>query len=1166
MRPSGAAGALGLALAVALALLAALAAADEVQVPAGLYVSLRNGPCPCLYSMLLMAEDNVTVYLMDPPNFALFEARKEFSYFDAWEETRMVSVDVTALGKPVEQLIVVIENLSEGRPVAVSHHAEITSAAHSAKELEAGGVALFSSGGPCPCHLAYSFGTSPEGPVAVFVSDAFNVERAQGGLPLAYYEEGSVKAGAVRQGARGAVRAGAPAGEALYLVVKSLAAVPLRLEMRIAVRTAAEPEVALVAPAPTAGGTLQLYGIGLGPAELEPGEAREVSVGGAPCPAPAAPAPHYSLACALPPGIGAGHEVLVRVFGRASRPSPRARFAYLPPEVAAVAAPPLEGGLLVAAGWNMGPTAPRAFVAAAHQTVACVAPPALSRRPRSLQVEVGGQASAPFPFSYRDAGEDRALASLGEGGAALPNAPGDRLLSAGDGTAGAGAAEEAAAGPAEAEAEQPWAVLGVDEGTAPEALARWAAAAVVAVACAPGLPAAILAAVPRTPPSTSSTPPRAPAARLRSAAAAVAALPELEAQAAGAGWAVEALLPPRGPARRLLGILFAAQRGATAVLDVPDPAFYFGAPVPAAPLPPPLPRPALGPPTAALHPAPAPAALVTASRLFPALSPARPPPRIPPLVRLRAPPPHRRAPLLLFPGPRARPEAAPGALYARDALWAALPPPAPTPASPPPARPRPLPPSHPPLWPTRLTAAAAAPAPARGGRRERRSCCWRRGAGRWRRRSRRGGSPRGRAAGALRSLAAAAEALAANASDPAWGTLPRASPPGAPTPPPAGPRKGPRKGGARGWPAPYLSIVVVTRNDDYGGGLRRRFQVFLNSLADGAGRAGAPLELVVVDWNTPPGRRSVMEEYEWPVRHNLTYRFVRVPPGVHRRFPNHAKIPLFEWVGKNAGVRRARGEYVLVTNQDVLLPDAFFAALAARRLRPDAFYLARRFDANGTHLPEAPRAAVLADFLRRSRSNPIFLTKERAMPYAEWAELSAAPPGAPRPAPRRAPGGGPGAHRLGGPPRLRVRPAPRPAARRTPPTLRPHAHPRGGSFGQLTMDFPGDFLLAHGERWRAARGYPEHATSSFCDAFLPATFSSMSLFYVFLKAPIVAFHQDHVAEHVTRPMTPPALLEEYKRAAAEGRPLIHNVAEKWGLWDLGAAVEVTDLAPHPALL
>jgi hypothetical protein len=50
---------------------------------------------------------------------------------------------------------------------------------------------------------------------------------------------------------------------------------------------------------------------------------------------------------------------------------------------------------------------------------------------------------------------------------------------------------------------------------------------------------------------------------------------------------------------------------------------------------------------------------------------------------------------------------------------------------------------------------------------------------------------------------------------------------------------------------PYISIVVVGRNDDYGGDFLKRISTFARSLGRQVSKHPGLIELVVVEWNPP---------------------------------------------------------------------------------------------------------------------------------------------------------------------------------------------------------------------------------------------------------------------------------------------------------------------------
>lgn len=145
--------------------------------------------------------------------------------------------------------------------------------------------------------------------------------------------------------------------------------------------------------------------------------------------------------------------------------------------------------------------------------------------------------------------------------------------------------------------------------------------------------------------------------------------------------------------------------------------------------------------------------------------------------------------------------------------------------------------------------------------------------------------------------------------------------------------------------APYLSVVAGSRNDDHGGGMARRMRHFAVNLAAQARRFELPTELVLVEWNPPEDRPPLAESQAWPGGDDLfRFRIVTVPPEIHRRYPTAAQVPFYQYLSKNAGIRRAEGRFILVTNVDVILDDALFARLAARDLEAGVTYRTARWD------------------------------------------------------------------------------------------------------------------------------------------------------------------------------------------------------------------------------
>lgn len=144
---------------------------------------------------------------------------------------------------------------------------------------------------------------------------------------------------------------------------------------------------------------------------------------------------------------------------------------------------------------------------------------------------------------------------------------------------------------------------------------------------------------------------------------------------------------------------------------------------------------------------------------------------------------------------------------------------------------------------------------------------------------------------------------------------------------------------------PYLSIVVASRNDAHGGNMLKRMRLFVDGLIKQCNRFNMPVELVVVEWNPPDGSPLLKDVLPRPGSSDkLTLRYIQVPACVHNRYRRAKEIPLFQMIAKNVGIRRARGEFILCTNVDILFSDAVFAVFAQRNFRKDTYYRANRLD------------------------------------------------------------------------------------------------------------------------------------------------------------------------------------------------------------------------------
>jgi hypothetical protein len=169
-------------------------------------------------------------------------------------------------------------------------------------------------------------------------------------------------------------------------------------------------------------------------------------------------------------------------------------------------------------------------------------------------------------------------------------------------------------------------------------------------------------------------------------------------------------------------------------------------------------------------------------------------------------------------------------------------------------------------------------------------------------------------------------------------------------------------------PAPYLSVVATARNDNHGGNLLGRMQLFVSGLLEQCRRHDLPAELVLVEWNPVPDQPRLAEALKWPTEGSpCGARVIEVPAEVHARYKYAKALPLYQMIAKNVGIRRARGEFVLATNIDILFSDELMRYLAERRLDPGRMYRIDRHDAAA----DVPAGAPITEQLEYCRTHVI---------------------------------------------------------------------------------------------------------------------------------------------------------------------------------------------------
>jgi len=332
---------------------------------------------------------------------------------------------------------------------------------------------------------------------------------------------------------------------------------------------------------------------------------------------------------------------------------------------------------------------------------------------------------------------------------------------------------------------------------------------------------------------------------------------------------------------------------------------------------------------------------------------------------------------------------------------------------------------------------------------------------------------------------------------------------------------------------PKISFVVAARNDDYGGNFLRRMQVFVDGLLTLWQRHRLDAELVVVEWNPPGDKPCLTEAIHWPTSVPPgRLRVIEVPATVHRRLPGSDRIPMFEFIAKNVGIRRARGEYVLATNADIIFNEELINFLASAELSLEHFYRIDRYDVGALvplDLSVDEQLRFCADNTIRVRSAmgtiPLsYLTTQNSKTYRDYLQKL----------------------------------TPRGALRwfMTKFVFRLHT------------GAPGDFTLMARERWHQLRSYPELAAhKSHLDCYLCSMSKALGLRQSVLKDPMRIYHQEHgYAKSGGAETDYEVYWRDTMKMWKSGRPLIQN-SETWGLGDEElpeTAISQPRGAPEPA--
>jgi len=341
---------------------------------------------------------------------------------------------------------------------------------------------------------------------------------------------------------------------------------------------------------------------------------------------------------------------------------------------------------------------------------------------------------------------------------------------------------------------------------------------------------------------------------------------------------------------------------------------------------------------------------------------------------------------------------------------------------------------------------------------------------------------------------------------------------------------------------PYISLVVTARNDDHGGNLLRRMQIFVKGLLEQIKKYDLTAELILVEWNPVPSRPTLYQALSWP-EGPCKVRIIEVPSETHGRFRHSEGLPLFQMIAKNVGIRRAEGRFVLATNIDLLFSDELVRFLASKSLQPQFLYRIDRYDVSS----DVPTDVTIEKQLEYCHDNVIRVNRRDGTYPRDaigwiWAWKI-----------------GRGLRFLSRCTLSLFQPWSRAKLARGVKFLKRHmflGYPR------LHTNACGDFTLMAREHWHTLRGYPELEMHSF---HLDSVFCHMAHQYGLreevLQDPMRIYHIEHssgwtpegdskMREHLRIMRIPVLDFPQFEswaiRMQKEKRPVVFN-SEEWGL-------------------
>lgn len=127
-----------------------------------------------------------------------------------------------------------------------------------------------------------------------------------------------------------------------------------------------------------------------------------------------------------------------------------------------------------------------------------------------------------------------------------------------------------------------------------------------------------------------------------------------------------------------------------------------------------------------------------------------------------------------------------------------------------------------------------------------------------------------------------------------------------------------------------VSVVLVGRNDDYGGRQVERVNYSMNCMLDTFD------EVIYVDWNTD-GSRNLIDDLDIQI-HPEKLVVITVPPEQCKEIMGESNYSIGEKccnvLARNVGIRRATGDVIVDSNTDIIPPKREFLDVLFKSLHP----------------------------------------------------------------------------------------------------------------------------------------------------------------------------------------------------------------------------------------